>query len=144
MTGSIEYKLAAEEDLPALERVGDKVFDYPVKPDRAKEFFEDPRHHLIIALHNGEVVGIATAFDYVHPDKEPTLFINEISVIEEFRNQHIARTMVRHLLDHGKSIGCQEAWLATEDSNQPARKAYLAVGGIEDEEIIRLYEFKMK
>lgn len=135
----IEIKLADLSDLSAIEKVGDKLFDYPIKVDRAKEFFEDSRHHLVLGYLNGEVIGMASAFHYVHPDKDPTLFVNEVSVLEEHQSQGLGRELVRHLCEHGRKIGCNEAWVATESSNLSARKAYVGAGGVEEEESVVLF-----
>ncbi len=140
----IEFKIATLEDLLAMIKAGDALFDYLVKPERAQEFFNDPRHHLILAYYEDQIVGMASRLHYLHPDKDPQLFINEVSVIEAFQNQKIARRLVKYLCDYGKKLGCNEAWIATEKSNIPAQKAYLAAGGIEDSEAIVLFDFDLK
>ncbi len=141
MNPNIHYKLASIDDLSAMIDIGDELFDYDVKPNRAREFLEDPRHHMILAYDDNKIVGMASAINYVHPDKDPALFINEVSVIDEFQNQGIGRTMVRKLCEFGKEIGCEEAWVATENSNSGARKAYQAAGGKEDPEPVVLINF---
>lgn len=82
---NIEIRLVTIEDLPAIEKVGDNLFDNPIKRNRAIEFFEDPRHHLMLAFHKQEVIGMASGFHYVHPDKDPSMFINEVGVIDDFQ-----------------------------------------------------------
>ena len=39
MQEEIEIRLASLDDLPAMEKVGDRLFDYPIKRNRAIEFF---------------------------------------------------------------------------------------------------------
>ena len=136
-------KLATIEDLTAMQMVGSRLFDHEIKVHRAKEFFEDPRHHLVLAYHEDQVVGMASGFEYVHPDKDPILFINEVAVLEKFRNNGIGRKVVRFLFEHAKAIGCTEAWLATENSNIAARKSFVAAGGLEEEEPIVLINFEI-
>lgn len=138
----IEIRAAIHGDLAAMERVGDKLFDYPVKPNRAKEFLDDPRHHLFIAIHEEKIVGMASGFHYVHPDKDPELFVNEVAVLEEYQNKGIARELVRRLCQYGRSIGCRSAWVATEHRNLPARAAFVAAGGQEHPEAVALIEYK--
>lgn len=135
---NIEIKLADMSDLSAIEKVGDELFDHPIKIDRAKEFLEDSRHHLVLGYLDDEVIGMASAFHYVHPDKEPTLFVNEVSVLGEHQNQGLGRKLVKHLCEYGRKIGCKEAWVATESSNLPARRAYVGAGGVEEEEPVVL------
>ncbi|HET8735515.1 MAG TPA: GNAT family N-acetyltransferase, partial [Pricia sp.] len=134
--------MATIDDVSALEKVGDRLFDYPIKPKRAREFLNDSRHHLVLAYHQKEIVGMASAIHYVHPDKNPTLFINEVSVLNDFQNKGIGRSLVKFMVDHGKYLGCTEAWVVTENSNKAARRAYVAAGGSEDEESVILIEFK--
>ncbi|WP_425390728.1 GNAT family N-acetyltransferase [Ekhidna sp.] len=136
-------KIADESDLPAMIKAGDSLFDYLIKLDRAKEFLQDPRHHLILAYFDEKLVGMVSAFDYVHPDKDPTLFINEASVLEDFQGQGIGRKLIKSMCEHAKSIGCKEAWVATEKSNMAARKAYVNAGGKEDAEDVVLIEFDL-
>jgi aminoglycoside 6'-N-acetyltransferase I len=70
-----------------LDRVADGVFDNAVISSLASEFLNDRRHHLIVAIHEGQVVGMITAVDYVHPDKAPQLWINEVGVAPPYQRQ---------------------------------------------------------
>ena len=141
MKESITIGLATVDDLPALESVGDLLFDYPIKPNRTIEFMEDNRHHLALAYHGDAVVGMASGFHYVHPDKDPHLFVNEVAVLDEYQGKGIGRRLTKFLVEQGRELGCKEAWVATEKSNIAAQKAYLAAGGIVEEEPIVLIEF---
>ncbi len=137
----IQIKISTIDDLPALIEAGDDLFDYEVKPERAKEFFADQRHHLVVAWHNDKIVGMVSALDYVHPDKDLSLFINEASVVEAYQNRGIGREMMKFMVAYGRELGCGEIWVATEASNTQARKAYAAAGGREDDEPVVLIEF---
>ncbi|RKN83191.1 GNAT family N-acetyltransferase [Ulvibacterium marinum] len=142
MEENITIRLATIEDLPALQSVGERLFDYPIKPNRTIEFLKDKRHHLVLAYHRDVVVGMASGLHYVHPDKDPELFVNEVSVLDEFQRRGIGRKLVRFLVEYGKELGCKEAWVATEKSNIAAQKAYLAAGGILEDDPFVLIEFK--
>ena len=132
----VEYHKAVSKDIESLVDIGKDLFDHPIKPDRFREFMNDPRHHLFLAHCGDKVVGFASGFHYVHPDKDPQMFINEVSVLEEFQNRGIGRALVRMLVDHGKKLGCVEAWIATELDNKAARKAYIGAGGKETDKFI--------
>ncbi|MCG8325513.1 MAG: GNAT family N-acetyltransferase, partial [Thiotrichales bacterium] len=125
---NVSYKPADAGDMDALIAVGDELFDHDINTDRAMEFFDDERHHLWLAYLDGNVVGMASAIHYVHPDKEPAMFIMEVAVLEAHRNRGIARTLVKKLVEHGRGLDCREIWIATEYSNIAARKAYVAAG----------------
>lgn len=141
MMQSIQIRLATESDIDLMTDVGDRLFDYPIKPNRALEFFADPRHCLMLALASGELVGFASAFRYVHPDKDPGFFINEAAVLEPFQGQGIGRRLIAALVKHASSTGCVDVWVATEEGNQAARKAYRAAGGVEDPELAVVFTF---
>lgn len=142
MKSEILIRLATAADLSAIEKVGDALFDHPIKRNRAKEFFADKRHHLFLAFERENVVGMASGFHYVHPDKNPSLFINEVGVLESHRNQGIGRTLVKHLWEYAKSLDCQDAWIGTENSNQVAQRCYQAAGMKPDDEPFILFEFE--
>ncbi len=89
-----QFELGDLRHLERLIKVGDQLFDYPIKPDRAVQFFKDPRHHLYLAFHKEGIVGFASGFHYLHPDKDPMLFVNEVGVLEEYQNLGIERELV--------------------------------------------------
>ena len=144
MHNNITFKIASLNDLSAIRKIGDRLFDHPIKNNRATEFLSDPRHHLILAYDDDEIVGMASGFHYVHPDKDPELFINEVAVLEEYRNMHIGRNLVEKICAHGKDLGCREVWVLTDDSNSAAIKAYLAAGGTENSEQIKMINFLLR
>ena len=88
----------------------------------AKEFLADPRHHLVVAIDDGEIVGFVSGVHYVHPDKPAELFINEVGVAATHQREGIATKLLDELLGKGRTLGCREAWVATEPDNQAARR----------------------
>jgi len=139
---NIKYKIASLDDLPTIKKAGRRLFDNAIKINRAKEFLTDPRHHLVIACHNDEVIGMVSGFHYVHPDKEPELYVSEIAVLEKYQNQQIGRKLLLKLIKYSRSLGCSEAWLLTHELNIAARKTFIAAGGIENKEMVKLISFK--
>lgn len=125
--------LAAGDDLHLLDRVAADVFDGPVMPDRWAEFLADPRHHLAVALADDEVIGMASALHYVHPDKPPELWINEVSVTPAWQQQGVATTLLTALFAQARALGCTAAWVLTEIDNYAARRLYASAGGEEEE-----------
>lgn len=141
MQAKIEIRLATIADLNAIEKVGDALFDHSIKRDRAIEFFKDSRHHLFLAFDGNSVIGMASGFHYVHPDKDPELFMNEVGVLEAYQSSGIGRALVKALWNYAQKFGCQAAWIGTEESNVAAQRCYLASGGIADPEPFIVYEF---
>lgn len=143
MKKEIQIRLANIEDFTKLIAVGDALFDFPVKKERAIEFLNDSRHHLVIAILEGKIVGMASGIHYVHPDKNPSMFIDEVSVLEENRGQGIARRMIEKLKEHAQVLGCESAWVLTEIDNIPAQKAYKAAGGTKALENPIIFEYNL-
>ena len=138
-----EVRLAGPGDADALVRAGDTVFDHAVQRAWVADFFADPANLLAIALHDGEIVGMASGIAYVHPDKPRQLFVNEVGVAEAYQRRGIGARLVRALLARGRELGCAEAWVATEDDNVAARGLYASVGGVEEEERAVVYVFTL-
>ena len=129
---AIEIKLLGRKDAGVLALVAPDVFDDPIDVGRADEFLADPRHHLVVAVADGQVVGFVSAFHCVHPDKSrPQLWINEIAVAPPYQGQGIGRRLMERLLDRGRELGCRAAEVGTERSNTAARRLYAAAGGVE-------------
>lgn len=125
----MEIRLLTPGDEAVLERVAPGVFDRAVDPELAREFLRDRRHHITVALEQGIVVGFASGVHYLHPDKPPELFVNEVAVGPAWRGRGIGRRVLRALLDHGQSIGCHQAWALTGRDNLPAAALYRSAGG---------------
>jgi aminoglycoside 6'-N-acetyltransferase I len=127
---AIELRRLGAADAPVLSRVGPDVFDHAVDERFTRAFLDDPRHHMVVALDGAVVVGMCSAVDYVHPDKAPQLWINELGVASTHRRRGIGRLLLDAMLAHGRRLGCTEAWLGTEEENLPARRLYEATGGV--------------
>ncbi len=128
----LEIKLLRGDDAGALANVASGVFDDPIDERRAREFLGDARHHLVVALDGGVVVGAVTAVQYVHPDKpRPELWVNEAGVAATHRGRGVANAMLRALLDAARAAGCAEAWVLTDRANAAAMRLYASAGGIE-------------
>ncbi|MGD2069413.1 MAG: GNAT family N-acetyltransferase [Gemmatimonadota bacterium] len=132
-----------EGQAEVLERVEPGVFDRPLDPRWTAVFLQDPRHHLAVAVVEGVVVGIASGVDYVHPDKPPELWVNEIAVAPGHRGAGLGRRLLERLLDHGRTLGCRSAWVVTEEGNAPARALFRSAGGVEPEGSAVLVEFDL-
>jgi aminoglycoside 6'-N-acetyltransferase I len=138
---SPEIRLVISSDAPILDRVAEGVFDGAVVPELLAEFLADRRHHLIVAIADGVVIGMITAVDYVHPDKAAQLWINEVGVSAAHRRRGVARELLKAMLRLGTDLGCTEAWLGTEHDNVAARALYETAGSVG--EPFLLYSFDL-
>jgi ribosomal protein S18 acetylase RimI-like enzyme len=139
----ITIRVLRSEEASVLGNVAPDVFDNPIDPRWCTEFFADPRHHLVVALDGDLVVGMASGVHYVHPDKPPELWINEVAVAPSHHGQGIGRQIVATLVAHGQSIGCREAWVLTSPTNEPAKRMYRAAGAAADEELSVMFTYRM-
>jgi ribosomal protein S18 acetylase RimI-like enzyme len=126
---TLEYRMLRTGDGSVLDRVADDVFDNAIQPALAREFVDDERHHLAVAIDDGIVVGFASGVHYVHPDKPPELWINEVGGAPTHLRRGLAQTLLRMLLDAGRTLGCAQAWVLTDRDNTAAMRLYESVGG---------------
>ena len=140
---TIEIRLLEAGDEAVLTDVAPDVFDHAVQPALAVEFLADPRHHVAVARDGGLVVGFATGVHYVHPDKAPELWVNEVGVAPTHRGRGLATQLLRALLDAGRAAGCSQAWVLTERSNVPAMGLYRQLGGVEAPDQTVMFEFRL-
>ena len=129
MSEPATIRLLGPSDARVLESVAPDVFDGPIDPRWSAAFLADSRHHLAAAVLDGLVIGMASAVHYVHPDKPPELWINEVGVAETQRGRGIGRRLLAALFAHGASLGCREAWVLTAPDNSAAHRLYAAAGG---------------
>jgi ribosomal protein S18 acetylase RimI-like enzyme len=140
---SIEIRVLRPDERSVLDRIAPDVFDHPIDQRWSAEFFADPRHHLAVALDGGLVVGFASAVHYVHPDKPPELWINEVGVAPSHQRQGLGHRLLETLLHHGTTLGCVQAWVLTSPTNAAAQRLYAAVGGRVEAEPSLLFEFSL-
>lgn len=131
---TVDVRMLGPGEAAALEGVADGVFDNPVNAMWAAEFLADQRHHLAVAVDGGVVVGFASGVHYLHPDKPPELWVNEVGVAPTHRRQGLGRRLLGALFERGRAVGCGTAWVATDRGNAAARSLYAAAGGAEEPE----------
>lgn len=141
---SVSLHLITLESVSLLDRIDEDVFDHPVNSELLHEFLINPANALIVAMSDGQVIGMATGISYVHPDKPRTLFVNEVGVSARYQRQGIGKQLVSAILEWGKSRGCVEAWVATEVDNVAARSLYRSTGGMEDEAHAVVYNYALE
>ena len=126
---ALETRILEPNDQAVLANVAQGVFDNALDPHLVSEFLTDRRHHLVVAIDRDQVIGFASGVHYVHPDKPAELWINEVGVSPDHQGRGVGKAVVRALLEHGKSLGCEEAWVLTDNANAVANRLYASVGG---------------
>jgi len=128
---AIEIKVLHRGDENVLMTVAPAVFDNPIDTELTKEFLEDPRHHIAVAIDNGLVVGFASGVHYIHPDKPPELWINEVGLAPTHRRRGLGKAVLKALFEVGRAQNCTVAWVLTYRTNVAAMALYSSVGGTE-------------
>lgn len=141
MAEQFVVKNLSTSDISLLKNVAEDVFDNPIDEKYASEFLTDPRHHIVVAIVHGMVVGFASAVHYIHPDKPPELWINEVAVSPSHQRQGAAKAILKELLQLGREFGCKSAWVLTDRSNEPANRLYRSAGGEVGSDNTVMYEF---
>jgi ribosomal protein S18 acetylase RimI-like enzyme len=143
VTADIEVRILAPNDAQLLTRVAPGVFDHEVDPSLAAEFLGDARHHLAVAIDADHVVGMASAVHYVHPDKAPQLFVNEVGVAASHRQRGIGKRLLDCLMRTAEDVGCTEAWVLTDRGNDGARRLYETAGADVPAEDCLMYTIRL-
>jgi aminoglycoside 6'-N-acetyltransferase I len=127
----IDVHLIGPGDLATLLAVGDGLFDNPLIPEEARAFLADPANLLLLAYAEGEAVGMLTATFLRHPDKPPSLFVNELGTRDDWLRRGIATALVDRALAIARARGARGVWLGTEDDNDAAIAFYRSRGAEE-------------
>jgi len=128
----VEIIWLSDRTASVLNSVAEGVFDEAVRPDQTAAFIAEPSHHMAVAVVDGFVVGMISAVRYLHPDKAPSLWINEVGVGDAWLRRGIAKRLMGVMLDKSEALGCEAAWLGTEPDNGPALALYRSVSGKEE------------
>jgi ribosomal protein S18 acetylase RimI-like enzyme len=139
----VEIRVLGPADAELVAQTADDVFDHSPRPDLTAEFLADARHHLAAAIDAGQVVGIVSAVHYVHPDKPTELWINEVGVAPEYRRRGVGAALIERMLAHARELGCELAWVLTDDSNAAALRLYSASGGVRAKDLAVMFEFDL-
>ena len=137
---AIDIQLLGPGDESVLENVAEDVFDHEVIPEQATRFLNDPAHYIAVAVADGVVVGMASANEYLHPDKPVMIWVNEMGVSPAWQRQGIGTRLLEALLTHARDNGFEEIWLGTENDNVPARGLYQSLGGKEEQFVMYTWE----
>jgi ribosomal protein S18 acetylase RimI-like enzyme len=140
---SLDIRVLGRDEEAVLARVAPGVFDNEVDPALVAEFLNDARHHLAVALEDGTVVGFASGVHYVHPDKPPELWINEVGVSPSHQRRGLGQQLLRALFARARDLGCREAWVLTSPANGAAIRLYESVGGTDMPDAPVMFTFRL-
>src|SRR6185295_12441151 len=81
-----------------------------------RDAFEKKRVEIVLAEWEGKPVGYVAFFEtYSTFEARPTLFIDDLFVLHEYRGRHVAYELFRHCLREAKTRDCgRMEWLVLE------------------------------
>lgn len=108
-----------------------------------RDFLSDPNHFYLVATIGGHIAGATHGYLHLHPAGPKYLYIDEVDTIKRFRRQGVATAMMKEAFAIGRELGATEAWLGTEDDNEPAKALY---EGLDPSEIENgpIYTYKIE
>lgn len=124
MSHKITIRRLGLSDADKLSAVSAGLFDNPVEPALARQFLADPGHVIFAAFDGDTMVSFASATVLQHPDKAPSLFVNEVGTRDAYLRRGLASGLLEALFAHARSHGIEGIWLATEGDNAAARGLY--------------------
>lgn len=123
-TTNIQYQTITTLNIHLLDNVLAEVFDYPIDPTYVANFLSSPIHHLVVAMNDtGEIIGFVSFVDLYHPDKATQVFVNELSVHEDYQRQGIGTALMNHVFQYATDHAYY-VWVATEMENEDADTFY--------------------
>lgn len=140
---AVTVRILKPADAGLLASAAPGVFDHAPQLPLTTGFLKDPWHHLVAAIDEGRVVGFISAMHYLHPDKLAELWINEVGVAPSHQSKGIGAELLRTMLEHGRKLGCVNAWVLTDKTNTAAMRLYAKVGGMEVEKPAVMFEFNL-
>ncbi len=114
------------------------LFDHDVRPEWARTFLEDDRHHLCIAYVDGEPAGMVTGVEMTHPDKGTEMFLYELGVDERHRGVGVGKALVEGLVSIAHARDCYGMWVLTGGDNEAALRTYRSAGATRSEDVVSL------
>jgi GNAT superfamily N-acetyltransferase len=140
---TVTVRILQPSDIGLVASAAPGVFDHAPQIPLATEFLNDPWHHLVAAIGDGQMVGFISAMHYVHPDKPVELWINEIGVAPSHQGKGVGGQLLRAMLDHARGLGCVNAWVLTEKENTAAMRLYAGAGGVAAKKPAVMFEFAL-
>ncbi len=102
--GVIDIRMAQPGDEGLFDAVAEDVFDAEIAPALLQPVLADARHHLCVAVEDGRLIGFVSDVHYVHPDKRPELWINEVGVAPSRQQQGVGRALLACLFRHARWV----------------------------------------
>jgi len=127
----IEIRRLGPADAALILGQPEGLFDYAADPEQTRAFLSSALCEIFAALKGDLIVSFASGSILLHPDKQPSMFINEVGTRDDWLRQGLASRVTQALVDHARATGCDGIWLGTEPENAPALGLYRKLGAEE-------------
>lgn len=127
----MEIRALGPQDIALLLAVEPGLFDNPLRPAQARAFLANPLNELVVALQDGRILAFASGTVLQHPDKLPSLLVNEVGTRDDHQRRGLATAVCTALIARARKRGCKGIWVGTEPDNAPALALYRKLGGEE-------------
>jgi [ribosomal protein S18]-alanine N-acetyltransferase len=116
-----------------------ELFDAAPTEAWTARFLSTDGHHLLVAVDDCDTpIGFVSGVETTHPDKGTEMFLYELSVDADHRQQGVGRALVDALAGVARERGCYGMWVATEPDNAAALATYRAAGAATPEPCVTL------
>lgn len=108
-----------------------ELHERPVDESALREFLDDGRRYLLLAVENGRALGSLYGYALRQPYRaEPQFLLYALDVREGSRRRGIGRALVERFSAEAREAGACEVWVLTDASNEAAMRLYERCGMI--------------
>lgn len=106
------------------------LFDHAPIADQTRDFLASAREFLWFAMDDDKPVGFVSATSILHPDKQPHLFVNELTTHADYRRRGIARRLMEAVEAFARAERLRPVWVVAEGDDEQAIAFYRSLGGM--------------
>ena len=125
---SVVITRITEQTAAVLDRVADEVFDHAIDQDRVAAYLATPLQMMCVAVDDGLVVGQVRSAVFLHPDRPPELYVENLGVAPTRQRRGIATRLMDEAFRFGREHGCVDMYVCTEADNEQAIGFYRSLG----------------
>jgi len=97
--------------------------------NRAERFLENSSNYVIAGIKGEKIIGFVLGYQLQRYDgQDDMVYIHEVNVLEEFRQQGIGKKMINEVIRICKETHISKVFLVTNKSNKPAVCLYESTG----------------
>ena len=94
MTDKVDIRLVETTDEALILAQSEGLFDYAPDPEQTRAFLSSPLCEMVIAVDGDTILSFASGTILLHPDKDPSMFINQM-LRRFYGNKQFAANVMR-------------------------------------------------